>query len=67
MRVAGVLMAVGLTAKFTTALPSLFGVISTQSSTLMQIEVFSKAALLIFSYQSAKKAGRLPLSLFSCL
>ena len=58
MRVAAVFTAVGLTAKFSLVLPRVFGLIETQSSTLQQMEVFSKAALMILSYLSVTKGGK---------
>lgn len=58
LRVAGVLAAVGLTAKFSLVLPRVFGLIGTQSSTLLQIEVLSKAALMILSYLSVTRRGK---------
>ena len=57
MRVAGLLAAVGLAADFGMFLPRVFGVIGTQSSTLQQIGLFSKAALVILSYLSVQKGG----------
>ena len=58
LRVAGVLAAVGLTAKFTVGLPIVFGLIGTQSSTLLQMQMLSKAALIILSYLSVTKGGK---------
>ena len=58
LRVAGVLAAVGLIAKFSIGLPFVFGLIGTQSSTLLQIQMFSKAALMILSYMSATRGGK---------
>lgn len=58
LRVAGVLAAVGLTAKFSMVLPALFGLIGTQSSTLLQMQVLSKAALMILAYQSVTRGGK---------
>jgi hypothetical protein len=53
-----VLAAIGLAAKFFMALPAVFGSIGTQSSTLLQMQLFSKGALVILSYLSAKKGGK---------
>jgi len=58
MQVAGVLAAVGLTSKFTMVLPRMFGMTETQSSTLLQLEVFTKGALMILSYYSVTRGGK---------
>lgn len=58
LRVAGVLAAVGLTAKFSMILPAVFGLIGTQSSSLLRMQMLSKAALMILSYLSVKRGGR---------
>jgi hypothetical protein len=55
---AGMLAAVGLAAKFGMVLPLGFGLIGTQSSTLLQMQVLSKAALLILSYLSVTRGGK---------
>ena len=58
LRVAGVLAAVGLTVKFSMVLPFVFGLIGTQSSTLLQMQGLSKAALIILSYLSVTRGGK---------
>jgi hypothetical protein len=58
LRAAGMLAAVGLTAKFGMVLPLVFGLIGTQSSTLLQMQVLSKAALMILSYLSVTRGGK---------
>jgi hypothetical protein len=58
LRVAGVLAAVGLTTKFSMVLPALFGLIAQQSATLLQMQVLSKAALMILAYLSVTRGGK---------
>jgi len=58
LHVAGVLAVVGLVAEFFLGLPFVFGLIGTQSMTLMQMQMLSKAALIILSYFSAVKGGK---------
>lgn len=58
MPVAGVLAVVGLAAKFSMVLPVVFGLIGTQSSTLLQMQMLSKAALMILSYLSVTRGGK---------
>lgn len=66
LRVAVALAAVGLSAKFAMVLPRVFDLIETQSSTLMHLETFTKAALMILAYLSATK-GRQATFLFALL
>jgi hypothetical protein len=63
---AGVLAAVGVTTKLSIVLPRVFGLIGTQSSTLMQLQTLSLAALAILSYLSAIK-GRQAIAWFTIL
>jgi len=58
LHVAVVLAAVGLTAKLSLVLPTTFGLIGTQSSTLLQMQVLSKAALMIMAYLSVTRGGK---------
>jgi len=58
LRVAGVLAAVGLTVKFSVVLPYVFGLIGTQSFTLLNVAVLSPAALMILSYLSVTRGGK---------
>jgi hypothetical protein len=58
MRVAGVLATVGLTAKFAMVLPRMFDLIETPSSTLLQMDMCSRTALMILSYLSATRGRK---------
>jgi hypothetical protein len=58
LQVAAVLSVLGLTVKFLVVLPRAFGLIGTQSFTLLQMDILSKAALMILSYLSVTRGGK---------